>query len=154
MPWLLVSLGSCLSGLILFFLFYLGIGGGTSCKSLPRYVIPTKYFSYNPGVSSISTGTVGSPLHKAGSKMAARKLMWLWVPTESCVSYPLDCARWSWTLGWPLPIPSPSLLFWGVFRTQSRRGWGEIQLPHAGFTQTVDSIWPPLTCKSLRAVIF
>ena len=152
MQWLQLSLGECLSCLISFFLFYLVIRRETSCKSLPHCSIPTKYFSYNPGVSSISKGTLwSSPLGKTGSKMTERKLMWLWVPAESFVVDPLDWAHWSGTLAWPLPPTPHQVSYSGESSGHNQEGWGGYPM-EASLRQ-----WWRLTStnyKTLRAVIF
>lgn len=126
MQWLQLSLGEYLSCLISFFLFYLVIGRETSCKSLPHCSIPTKHFSYNPGVSSISKGTLwSSPLGRTGSKMAERKLMWRWVPMESFVVDPLDWPYRAWTLVWPLPsTPHPKSPILRSLQDTVKKGWG------------------------------
>lgn len=61
---------------------------------------------YNPGVS------------KEGGRMVETHMTG--VPTDSLVSYPLDCAPWSWTHD-PSLSP-PLLLLWGVFRHNREAG--------------------------------
>lgn len=60
----------------LFSLFYLQIGGGPAGSPLPRYLIPTTYFHYNPGASRVSESTIDSPSTEraAGGRRESREL--------------------------------------------------------------------------------